>query len=96
MTQNTHGSFDDLIHPRPRLMVCSALAAVSEMRFDVLAKTVQMNAPALSKHLAKLTEAGYISSRPDPKDSRRTWISLTAAGHAAYTGHVKALQELAK
>ena len=86
--------FDDLIHPRQRLMICAALAEVNQMRFDLLAKALDMSAPTLSKHLARLGEAGYVASAPDPKDSRRQWISLTPAGNAAYLGHLAALREL--
>jgi DNA-binding MarR family transcriptional regulator len=89
-----NSAFDDLIHPRQRLMVCATLAAVDEMRFDALAATLPMNTPALSKHLAKLAGAHYVSLRADDRDSRRQWVSLTAAGRRAYTGHLRALLKL--
>ncbi len=86
--------FDDLIHPRQRLMLCAALALAGEMRFDLLAKAAGMSAPTLSKHLTRLADADYVVSRPDRRDSRRQWVRLTSAGRCAYEGHVAALREL--
>ncbi|NMO05111.1 helix-turn-helix domain-containing protein [Gordonia sp. TBRC 11910] len=87
-------AFDDLIHPRQRLMICAALTQAKEMRFDLLAQALAMSAPTLSKHISRLSEAGYLDSRPDQRDSRRQWVTLTATGRAAYDGHMRALREL--
>ena len=90
----TTARFDDLIHPRPRLMVCAALADVDEIRFDLLAKALEMSAPTLSKHLSRLSEAGYVATAPDPSDSRRQWVFLTELGRTAFDGHLAALRDL--
>lgn len=87
-------AFDDLIHPRQRLMICAALDQAKDMRFDVLAKTLEMSAPTLSKHLAKLEEAHYVATRRDSADSRRQWVELTATGRSAFARHVAALRAL--
>lgn len=96
MSGTTHGppAFDDLIHPRQRLMICAALAQAQELRFDLLAKALEMSAPTLSKHLAKLEEAKYIALRRDSADSRRQWVELTPTGKSAFARHVAALREL--
>lgn len=86
-------AFNDLIHPRPRLMICAALER-AEIRFDVLAKALGMSAPTLSKHLAKLEEAHYVATRRDSADSRRQWVELTPTGRSAFARHVAALREL--
>ncbi|GAA4395280.1 transcriptional regulator [Tsukamurella soli] len=87
-------AFDDLIHPRQRLMLCAALTVAEEVRFDLLAKALEVSPPTLSKHVARLAEAGYVSTRPDKLDSRRLWVRLTDTGTEAYRGHVQALREL--
>ena len=94
MTDTPVAAFDDLIHPRQRLIICAALAVTAEVRFDLLAKSLDMSAPTLSKHIAKLVEAKYLSTRPDSKDSRRQWVYLTQTGHDAYEGHIAALRNL--
>ena len=91
---DTAAAFDDLIHPRQRLMICTALTHADELRFDLLATALGMSAPTLSKHLSRLSEAGYVRSRADHRDSRRQWVSLTPAGRHAYDGHLAALRAL--
>ncbi|GEE01709.1 MarR family transcriptional regulator [Gordonia spumicola] len=90
----TDARFDELIHARPRLMICASLAEVAHVRFDLLAKALDMSAPTLSKHLSRLQEVGYVHTVPDTRDSRRQWLSLSPAGRAAYEGHFAALREL--
>ncbi|WP_433380463.1 transcriptional regulator [Streptosporangium sp. CA-115845] len=49
----------------------------------------------LSKHASALETAGYVQIRKGYVGKRpRTWFSLTREGHAAYTGHVAALQSI--
>ncbi|MCA0158763.1 transcriptional regulator [Tsukamurella sp. M9C] len=96
MSPKSYGppAFNDLIHPRQRLMICAALDQTAEIRFDLLAKTLDMSAPTLSKHLAKLEEAHYVAFRRDSADSRRQWVELTPTGRSAFARHVAALREL--
>ena len=75
-------------------MICAALDQAKDMRFDVLAKTLEMSAPTLSKHLAKLEEAHYVATRRDSADSRRQWVQLTVTGRSAFARHVAALRAL--
>ena len=96
MSETKYGppAFNDLIHARQRLMICAALDQAKDMRFDVLAKALEMSAPTLSKHLAKLEEAQYVATRRDSADSRRQWVELTVTGRSAFARHVAALREL--
>jgi DNA-binding MarR family transcriptional regulator len=75
-------------------MICAALSDAERLRFDLLAKALQMSAPTLSKHIGRLAEAGYVSTSADAKDSRRQWVSLTDTGRSAYLAHLAALREL--
>jgi DNA-binding MarR family transcriptional regulator len=87
--------FDHLIHAPVRLRVCAALDPVREVEFGALLTLLDISKSALSKHVAVLTEAGYVAQRRAVRDTRqRVWLRLTEAGRAAYRGHVSALQRI--
>jgi len=49
----------------------------------------------MSKHLAALSDAGFISLRKAALDGRqRTWVSLTRIGRKVFADHVAALQRI--
>lgn len=88
---------DPLIHEIIRLRICATLAATTAVEAQTLMEVAGISGSALSKHLRRLTDAGYISqtlgtSRGPGRP--RTWVSLTEHGHTAYARHVAALQRL--
>ena len=94
-------AFHELIHAPVRLRICGLLRPVDEVEFAVLRDTLQLKDANLSKNLKLLTDAGLVSTRkefsPVRNDARRlTWVSLTAAGHAAFSAHLAALQAIAE
>jgi DNA-binding MarR family transcriptional regulator len=91
----TNAKFDPLIHGQNRLQICAILALTAEIEFKVLREKLDVSDSVLSKHLKSLEEAHYVclSKRTD-MGRQRTWLSLSAEGRMAYTGHVKALQEI--
>jgi DNA-binding MarR family transcriptional regulator len=87
---------DSLIHPPARLQLMALLADVTEMEFGTARDILRVSDSVLSKHLAQLSDGGYIELRKATVDTRqRTWIVGTAAGRRAFEGHVAALQALA-
>lgn len=89
--------FDPLIHEIARLRICAALATTSAVEAQTLKDAAGASDSALSKHLRRLADAGYItqqSGRPHGPGRPRTWISLTDRGRVAYTRHIAALQRL--
>ncbi|MFD1786215.1 transcriptional regulator [Sphingomonas floccifaciens] len=87
---------DPLIHPPARLQLMALLADVSEMEFGIARDIIGVSDSVLSKHLAQLSDGGYIELRKATVNTRqRTWIAATAAGRKAFKGHVSALQALA-
>lgn len=89
--------FDPLIYEIVRLRICATLAARTAVEAQSLKEVAGIRDSALSEHLRRLTDAGYVSQalgvsrglgRP------RTWVSLTERGHTAYARHVAALQRL--
>ena len=95
MTAELPGGFDATLHPPARLQIAAVLAQVSEAEFARLRSITGVSDSVLSKHLAALGEAGYITLRKAAADGRqRTWASLTGAGRSAFKAHVSALEAL--
>jgi DNA-binding MarR family transcriptional regulator len=89
-------AFDPVIHAPARLQIMAVLAGVHDAEFAMLRETADVSDSVLSKHLAALSEAGYVKLRKAAQDGRqRTWASLTRAGRTAFAGHVAALKALA-
>lgn len=88
--------FDPVLHPPARLQIAAVLAQAQEAEFALLKTITGSSDSVMSKHLAALTEAGYVAIRKATSDGRqRTWAKLTSAGRAAFRNHVRALEALA-
>ncbi|WP_155263159.1 transcriptional regulator [Sphingomonas segetis] len=88
--------FDAVLHPPARLQIAAVLAQAQEAEFALLRKVTGASDSVMSKHLAALVEAGYVSLRKAATDGRqRTWARLTPSGRTAFGRHVKALEALA-
>ncbi len=91
------GDLDPVIHAPARLQIMAVLAGVQDAEFALLRDTAQVSDSVLSKHLAHLSEAGYVRLRKAAQGGRqRTWVELTREGRRAFAAHVKALQALVK
>jgi DNA-binding MarR family transcriptional regulator len=87
--------FDHLIHAPARLRICAALEPVREIEFGALLTLLDVSKSALSKHIAQLSDAGYVAQRRAVRDTRqRVWLRLTETGRSAYRGHVAALHRI--
>ncbi|WP_297722393.1 transcriptional regulator [uncultured Mobiluncus sp.] len=94
--ENVAAAFDELIHSPNRLRICAALAAVAEIEFANLERSVGITTQLMSKQLKLLAHAGYIhmEKRPETIGRPRTWVSFTPAGRRAYSGHINALRAI--
>lgn len=94
--ENVAAAFDELIHSPNRLRICAALAAVAEIEFADLQRSVGITTQLMSKQLKLLADAGYIhmEKRPETIGRPRTWVSFTSAGRRAYSGHINALRAI--
>lgn len=92
-------------HPRTRLddnfaspirfSLMASLGEGIELDFGTLADILQTGDSALSKAISHLQSAGYVLARKGYAGSRpRTWVRSTADGQNAFTGHLRALQEI--
>jgi DNA-binding MarR family transcriptional regulator len=89
----TDATFDALIHAPYRLRICALLAATGAVEFGTLRDTLEVSASVLSKHLAPLNDAGYVSTRLGAAMPRRhLWVSLTPEGRRAFDAHARALR----
>jgi len=89
----TAPAFDETIHNPVRLRACAMLAGLDHAAFPVLRDELGVSDSVLSKHLATLEAAGYVSLAKATSDRRlRTSVSLTPTGRAAYAAHVAALR----
>jgi DNA-binding MarR family transcriptional regulator len=87
--------FDELIHPSTRLSLVALLSSTDWADFSFLRDRVGLSDSALSKQLATLEQAGYVTiDRPVTDHRRRVRARLTDAGRRAFDGHVAALREL--
>jgi DNA-binding MarR family transcriptional regulator len=86
---------DMVIHAPHRLQICAILSAVEGVEFSALREMLAVSDSALSKHLATLESAGYVTTTRRAREGRsRVWVSMTTAGSGAYHGHVQALRQL--
>lgn len=92
---STAARFDEIVHAPNRLQICAILSAVASADFAAVREMLGVADSVLSKHVRVLHEAGYVDVHKSSCASRvRTSMSLTAAGRAAYDGHVAALREI--
>lgn len=92
---STAARFDEIVHAPNRLQICAILSAVSSADFAAVREALGVADSVLSKHIRVLHEAGYIDVHKSTCASRvRTSMSMTAAGRAAYDGHLAALQAI--
>jgi DNA-binding MarR family transcriptional regulator len=88
--------FDAVLHPPTRLQIAAVLAQAQDAEFALLKDITGVSDSVMSKHLAALSDAGYIALRKANSGGRqRTWAKLTSTGRSAFRRHVKALETLA-
>lgn len=84
-----------VLHPPARLQIAAVLARTSQAEFARLREITQVSDSVLSKHLAAMVDAGYVSLTKVPLGGRqRTWASFTGAGRKAFSAHMLALQDI--
>jgi DNA-binding MarR family transcriptional regulator len=88
---------DDTFATMPKLKTAAFLAGCGEAEFGAVAAACELGAGTLSKAATALEAAGYVRVRKGYLGRRpRTWLSLTAAGRAAFEGHLAALSALTR
>lgn len=89
----TDPSFDELLHAPQRLRISAILDAASHVEFGELQNRLGISKSALSKHLLRLEESGYVQNvRITVAGRSRLRTSFTKNGREKYRAHKEALQ----
>ncbi|MPY33631.1 transcriptional regulator [Streptomyces adustus] len=89
-------ALDKEIHHPTRLTVAAFLSGCAEAEFSAVRDYCGVTDSVLSKTIAALEKAGYVSVRKGYFGKRpRTWVALTPTGRTALAGHLAALETLA-
>ena len=87
---------DEVIHAPVRFSIVASLVGADEAELSAVRDTVEVSDSVLSRQVSTLEAAGYVKVRKGYVGKRpRTWLSLTAAGRAAYERHLTALRAIA-
>ena len=87
---------DRVIHEPARLAIAAVLAACESADFVFLRRATGLSQGNLSAHLARLSEAGYISvEKRFVGNLPNTLCRLTPAGRAALEAYRRQLRQLA-
>jgi len=70
----------DIPLDRARYVVLRAVAESEPVRTSALAEQIGVDPSTMSRHVAVLSQAGFITRAPDPDDGRAQALSLTSAG----------------
>lgn len=88
---------DELLLNPSRLAIVALLAATKWAEFASVRDGAGLTDSALSKQMNVLCDNGYIEIRKGYVGSRpRTWLNITPAGRATLSGHIEALQTIAR
>jgi DNA-binding MarR family transcriptional regulator len=88
-------NLDDYLSLPVRLSIVAALAKVDEAEFGTVRDSIEVSDPVLSKQVAVLEGAGYVTVTKGYVGKRpRTWLELTAEGRGALDRHLAALHAL--
>ncbi|MGW3912202.1 transcriptional regulator [Streptomyces sp. NPDC005070] len=96
MTDTGPPGLDKEIHHPTRLTVAAFLSGCAEAEFSTVRDYCEVTDSVLSKTVAALERAGYVSVRKGYFGKRpRTWLALTLTGREALAAHLAALEALA-
>ncbi len=91
-------SIDDLdpvIHAPKRLGAMAVLVGTEWVEFAFLRDHLNVKDADLSKQMAALADAGYVTSRKSRVGrGGKTWFTVTKEGRRAFDAHVAALQSV--
>jgi DNA-binding MarR family transcriptional regulator len=86
---------DPTIHQPARLGILTVAAETKRIDFVSLRDLLGLTDGNLSRHLATLEQAGYVTIEKAFEDRKpRTWIAATRAGRKALAAELAALREI--
>ena len=96
---SSNRSLNTTIHAPARLRICGMLRHVDAIDFAAIRESLGITDSSLSKHLAVLTDAGYVTMKKESSvlrvDARRiVWVKLTESGRCAFDDYIETLQTI--
>ena len=86
---------DPLLLDPTRLAIVSLLGRAEWCEFGFVRDSAQLTAPALSKQVATLVDAGYVDVHKGyVGKTPRTWLRATGPGRERLDRHIQALQSI--
>lgn len=86
---------NEAIHAPVRLSIMAALASADSVEFRFLRDRIEVSDSLLSKHIATLENAGYVSVTKVFSGKRpRTWLSMTERGRSDFQKYRAALRRI--
>jgi DNA-binding MarR family transcriptional regulator len=79
---------------RPAVSLVSALAGAGPVRLSRLSDLTGLEAPLVSREIARLCADGYVKRAADPTDGRASIVDLTAKGRKAYAAYRDATDQI--
>ena len=79
---------------RPAISILSSLHASGPVRLSRLSDLTDLEAPLISREVARLAGEGYVKRASDPTDGRAGIVRLTAKGRRAYTAYRTATDDI--
>lgn len=96
MTDAELPGLDKEIHHPTRLTLAAFLSSCAEADFATVRDYCGVTDSVMSKAVAALEKAGYVSVRKGYFGKRpRTWVALTSTGRTALAAHLASLEALA-
>jgi len=91
----TPPGLDPLIHEAARLVIVSVLAECQVADFNFMLATTRLTRGNLSRHMARLIEAGYVRETKEFVNRKpHTEYRLTSAGRGAFKRYRKAWRQV--
>ncbi|MFC9768518.1 winged helix-turn-helix domain-containing protein [Rhodococcus jostii] len=88
---------NEVVHQKTRLGILVVLSEADAVDFRFLQESLGATAGNLSRHVATLSDAGYVKVKKGYQSKRpRTWISLTRSGRSALLHEIKSLKEIVR
>ncbi|MEJ7795905.1 MAG: transcriptional regulator [Nocardioides sp.] len=95
MSATGHREFDQVIHAPARLRIMTILGTVDRIEFATLRDRLDVSDSVMSKHLAALAAADYVTiSKSSLSGRRTTWVAGSSQGRRALRQHVAALRAM--
>ncbi len=89
------GDLNPVIHAPKRFGAMAVLAGTEWVEFGFLRDRLEVRDADLSKQMAALVKAGYVTSRKSRVGrGGKTWFMVTKKGRNAFNSHVAALQSV--